>query len=100
MHIEAGALFTKQDLGNWAMLQVEYSIAPKWFFSISDQYNYGNEDKDKQIHYYTGSIAFAKGGNRIQIGYGRQREGIMCVGGVCRNVPASNGFILAVSSSF
>lgn len=100
LHIEAGALFTKQDLGNWAMLQIEYSIAPKWFFSISDQYNYGNEDKDKQIHYYTGSIAFAKGGNRIQIGYGRQREGIMCVGGVCRNVPASNGFILAVSSSF
>ncbi len=100
VHIEMAALFTKQDLGNWAMLQVEYSIAPKWFFSISDQYNYGNEDKSKQIHYYTGAITYAKGGNRIQIGYGKQRQGIMCVGGVCRNVPASNGFILAISSSF
>lgn len=100
VHIEMAALFTKQDLGNWAMLQVEYSIAPKWFFSVSDQYNYGNEDKSKQIHYYTGAIAFAKGGNRIQLGYGKQRQGIMCVGGVCRNVPASNGFILAISSSF
>ena len=100
VHIEMAALFTKQDLGNWAMLQVEYSIAPKWFFSISNQYNYGNEDKSKQIHYYTGAIAYAKGGNRIQLGYGKQRQGIMCVGGVCRNVPASNGFILAISSSF
>ena len=100
VHIEMAALFTKQDLGNWAMLQVEYSIAPKWFFSISNQYNYGNEDKSKQIHYYTGAIVYAKGGNRIQLGYGKQRQGIMCVGGVCRNVPASNGFILAISSSF
>ncbi len=100
IHIEAGGLFTEQDLGNWAMLQAEYSIAPKWFFSVSDQYNYGNEEKEKQLHYYTLAIAYAKGGNRIQIGYGRQRQGIMCVGGVCRAVPASNGFILAVSSSF
>jgi hypothetical protein len=100
LHIEMGALFTKQDLGNWAMLQVEYSIAPKWFFSITDQYNYGNEEASKQLHYYTGSITFVKGGNRIHLGYGRQRQGIMCVGGVCRAVPASNGFILAISSSF
>lgn len=100
IHIELGALFTEQDMGNWIMLQAEYSIAPKWFFSLSDQYNYGNEDKELQLHYYTAAIAYAKGGNRIQIGYGRQRQGIMCVGGVCRSVPASNGFILALSSSF
>lgn len=100
LHVELAGLFTEQDLGSWIMLQAEYSIAPKWFFSLSDQYNYGNEEKSKQLHYYSGGIAFAKGGNRIQIGYGRQRQGIMCVGGVCRTVPASNGFILAISSSF
>jgi len=100
LHIEIAGIFTKQDLGNWAMLQVEYSVAPKWFFSVSDQYNYGNEDATKKIHYYNCAFAFAKGGNRLQIGYGKQRQGIMCVGGVCRNVPASNGFILSVSSSF
>jgi len=32
--------------------------------------------------------------------YGKQREGIFCVGGVCRNVPASNGVTLTITSSF
>jgi len=100
VHIEIAVLFTEQDLGNWAMLQAEYSIAPKWFFTVADQYNYGNEDNNKQLHYYTCAITYAKSGNRLQIGYGRQRQGVMCVGGVCRNVPASNGLILAISSSF
>jgi hypothetical protein len=32
--------------------------------------------------------------------YGKQRAGIFCVGGVCRNVPASNGFAISITSSF
>lgn len=100
LHFEIAGLFTKQDMGDWAMLQVEYSVAPRWFVSLADQYNYGNSDKSAQVHYYTGSIVYVKEGNRIQLGYGRQRQGIMCVGGVCRNVPASNGFIVSISSSF
>ena len=39
-------------------------------------------------------------GNSFTIGYGRQRDGIFCAGGVCRYVPASNGFSLAITSSF
>jgi hypothetical protein len=97
---EVQHLATRQDRGNWAMALLEYNIAPRWFFSISDQYNYGNENPDLRAHYYTLSAGYMRSANRFSIGYGRQREGIICVNGVCRQVPASNGFTLGVSSSF
>lgn len=100
LRLELQGLFTKQDKGDWAMALLEYSLAPHWFFSISDMYNYGNDDDDYKVHYYTGAIAYVNKGNRFQIGYGKQREGIMCVGGVCRAVPAANGLTLSISSSF
>lgn len=100
IRFEAQALFSEQDMKNWATGMIEYSIAPKWFFSISNQYNYGNPDDDLKIHYYSAAIAFAHHSTRMQIGYGKQREGVVCAGGVCRNVPASNGFTLTLTSSF
>ena len=36
----------------------------------------------------------------LVLGYGKRREGIFCVGGVCRAVPASNGFEVTFTSSF
>lgn len=100
LRLEYEHLLTKQDKGDWAMLLVEYNIAPKWFFSIMDQYNYGNPTQDMRLHYYTAAVAFVQGPHRIALSYGRQREGLLCVGGVCRQVPASNGFTLNISTSF
>jgi hypothetical protein len=100
LHLDAEVLLSKQDQGNWAMLTAEYSIAPSWFFSASDQMNFQNPEKSEANHFYMGSIAYAKGGSRLQIGYGRQPEGVMCIGGVCRNVPASNGFMISLSTTF
>ncbi len=100
LQMELQHLYTKQDKGNWAMAMLQYTIAPKWFFAIGDMYNYGNNEKKLQIHYYNASIGFIKNANRISITYGKQREGIMCVGGVCRYVPASNGVTLTILSSF
>ena len=94
------ALFTEQDMGNWAMLMLEYTMAPHWFFAVIDQYNYGNEDKDKQIHYYNLSFGYNYKSSRIQIGYGKQRAGIFCVGGVCREVPAMYGLTVSMTSTF
>ena len=93
-------LSTKQDEGDWAYAMLEYSIAPKWFFSVMDQYNLGNEDENRRFHYYTGSVVFAKDAHRIALSYGKQRKGLLCVGGVCREVPASNGITLTISSRF
>jgi len=100
VRLEMQGLWTKQDKGNWAMALIEYSISPHWFFSITDQWNYGHPDTAKRIHYLYGAIAYAREANRVQISYGKQREGILCVGGVCRNVPAMNGLTLTITSSF
>ena len=93
-------LSTKQDDGNWALALAEYTISPHWFFAVMDQYNYGNPEKEKQIHYYMASFGYNKGANKIMLSYGKQREGIICVGGVCRQVPAANGFSITITSSF
>jgi len=100
VRVELQHLSTKQDKQDWAMALIEYSISPNWFFAAFDEYNYGNNDSGKRIHYPNFSLGFTKGANRIALGYGKQREGLLCVGGVCRYVPASNGFSLAVTSSF
>ena len=86
--------------GDWAMMLVEYTISPNWFFTVQDMYNYGNEIIEKQLHYVNLTAGFIKGANRFEIGYGKKREGIFCVGGVCKLVPSSNGFNLSISSSF
>ena len=86
--------------GDWSMVLIEYTISPHWFFTIQDMYNYGNEDIEKQLHYLNLTAGFTKGANRFEIGYGKKREGIFCVGGVCKLVPSSNGFSINISSSF
>ncbi len=100
LRMELQGLWTIEDKGDWAALLLEYTISPHWFFSITDQYNYGNPVEDKRINYYTGSFGYTHETTRISVTYGRQREGIVCVGGVCRAVPASSGFYVTISSNF
>ena len=97
---ELQGLWTKEDKGDWAAALVEYTISPHWFFTIADQYNYGNKHSYDRIHYYTGSFGYTLKTTRFALTYGRQREGVVCVGGVCRQVPASSGFYVTISSSF
>lgn len=88
------------DFGNWACLLEEISLGDHYFVAIMDQWNYGNYDPKRRVHYFSAQAGFSKGTNRIVLGYGKQRQGILCVGGVCRLVPASNGFTLTITSSF
>jgi hypothetical protein len=100
LRIEYQQLWSKQDRGDWVMGLLEFNIAPRWFFTVFDEYNYGNPDKDMRLHYYSAAVAFVEGTSRVSLSYGRQREGLLCVGGVCRAVPAANGVTLTISSSF
>ncbi len=100
LRLELQGLFTEQDKGDWAAATLEYTLAPRWFFAISDQFNYGNPDKDKRKHYYTFSTGYTHEATRIALSAGRQAEGIVCVGGVCRVVPASSGLMLTVTTNF
>ena len=97
---ELQSLITEQDKGNWATALVEYTFSPHWSFAVMDQYNYGNADAEKRVHYLYGNIGYSKGASRIMIGYGKRRAGIFCIGGVCRAVPASNGIEINLTSSF
>lgn len=91
---------TDRQFGNWISLLMELTFSPHWYFSLQDQYNYGNNIEDFKTHYLTGMITYIYDATRISFSYGRQRSGIICIGGVCRPVPAANGFSLSVSSSF
>jgi len=100
LRTEIQMLFSEQDLGNFFMLFAEYSVAPHWFFSAYEQFNYNNTHINKDISYYDFAVSYIIDATRLSISYGRHREGIVCVGGVCRNVPASNGFNLTISTTF
>ena len=86
--------------GNWIGILAELTISPGWYFTIFDDWNYGNAVSERKIHYFNGNIAYTVGSTRFSFGYGRHMAGILCIGGVCRQVPASNGFNLSVSTSF
>lgn len=89
-----------QKRGDWAAALVEYTVSPHWSFSIADKFNYGNPVEEYRDHYFTGTVCYIKDATRIMLSGGRQSEGVVCVGGVCRTVPASSGVSLTVSTSF
>ncbi len=100
IRFEVQDLRTKQDKQSWASAMIEWTPSSHWFAAILDQYNYANENTAKRYHYFLGSLGYIQNETRITLSYGKQRAGIFCVGGVCRNVPASNGFSITISSSF
>jgi len=106
IRIETEALFVdkeetgdKKDFGDWYMGMLELTFSPHWFIAVTNQYNTGNKHY-QSANYYNVVAGYVKGANRLQVGYGRQREGVVCAGGVCRFVPASSGFNFTLSSSF
>lgn len=98
-HVEAQSLFTKQDEGNWSSAMLEYNNHGV-FGAIVMLYNYGiNGANDPTIYPFI-TAGYTHKTTRISASYGRQSEGIVCVGGVCRAVPASSGFSFTINSSF
>lgn len=100
LRLELQYMHTKQAERDWLMATLEYTLAPKWFLSVSDMWNFGNEIKEQRLHYYYVSAAYVHDAMRVSLSYGRIRKGIMCAGGVCRELPASNGLMLSLTSSF
>ncbi len=84
--------------GDWMAAQFEFNMAPKWSLFVSDMYNHGNEEE--KSHYYSGGASFTHASFRTSLSYGRYREGIICSGGVCRNIPAYTGLNLSVTVNF
>ena len=82
--------------GDWLMGLVQWNIGSNWFVSLSDQWPY----HDGIGNYYNISAGYTSGSTRFQLGYGKQREGMICIGGVCRPQPAVNGLTISLTTSF
>ena len=100
LRFETQALWTNEDKGDWLFGQIEYTFSPHWYIAVLDQYNSGNLNIDKRVHYGLISTGYINRSHRFSFQYGKQRAGVFCVGGVCRAVPASNGLTFTFTSSF
>ena len=94
------------DYGSWAYALLEYDIAPKWAFAVSDMYNIStnaNFTLHKGLvnhHYPNVFVAYTHNAHRFTAQYVKQVAGINCTGGVCRYEPAFSGFKIGITSSF
>lgn len=89
-----------EDQGDWVGGTFEFNLNSKIGIYANDSYNYGNDIEDDRIHYYNFGGNYTKGATRIGINYGRQRGGLLCVGGVCRVVSPNTGFTINLTTSF
>jgi hypothetical protein len=96
----------KGDFGSWVYALLEYDIAPKWAFAVSDMYNITTNANFTlhpglvNRHYPNAFVAYTQNAHRFTAQYVRQVAGINCTGGVCRYEPAFSGFKIGVTSSF
>ena len=97
--VEGQYMHTGQDFGSWLFLLVEYNMAPRWSFSISDMYNTVPKKTDA-IHYPRLDVSYIKNSSRFSLSYIKQVEGVVCAGGICRLEPAFSGFRLALNTTF
>ena len=95
MRFEAQYLQTKQDKGDWIAGLLEFSFAPHWMITLSDNYNSGTGN-----NYYEVLGTYAYKANRFTFGYGKVKEGYNCSGGVCRWVPQTEGFKVSYNYTF
>lgn len=94
--LELQYLLSKDDDRDWMAALAEVNFAPHWSLYVSDMYNHGKTN----LHYYNAGVSYTKSRTRIQLSYGRNRAGVVCSGGVCRNIPAYTGANLMITTSF
>lgn len=100
VRLELQHQWASADRKNWAGGTLEFIPSKKWSFFVHDIYNYGSDKPNEKMHYYSFGGAYTKGATRIGATYGRQRGGMICVGGVCRMVPESAGLTLNITTNF
>ena len=101
LRFELQYLSTKQDSGSFAYALVEYNLAPKWSFAVSDMYNIiPQHTNDLKLNYYSTFISYTEKQTRFTIGYAKQVAGVICTGGVCRVEPAFSGIRASIGTNF
>ncbi len=94
--LELQYLTTYEDKKDWMAALLEVNFAPHWSIWGSDMYNHGSTNK----HYYNVGVSYTKGRTRLAAGYGRYKDGFICSGGVCRQIPQYTGANFSITTSF
>ena len=99
LRLEWQYMASKEDFGSWMFALAEYTVAPKWSFSVSDMYNI-DPKKTGDLHYPRVDVVFIDKANRYALSYVKQVEGVVCAGGICRLEPAFSGVKFSLLSTF
>lgn len=102
IRLEMQHLSTNDDARNWVGGTVEYFLNSKIGVYFNDSFNYeeGKNDENYNVHLINIGGSYTKGATRVALNYGRQRGGLLCVGGVCRPVSKNTGLTLNLTTSF
>jgi len=104
--LETQYLETRQDLGSFINLILEWNLAPKWSFAIGDMVNHkpfrqpDSPVSDEIIHYYSCFAGYTLGPTQFTLAYIKQVEGVNCTGGICRVEPAFSGLRFTLLTAF
>lgn len=94
-------MWADADFKDWIGASVEYNFNDKISLFAMDLVNYGNDKAEEaKKHYLTVGSAYRFKSSRVMVSYGRQRGGLVCVGGVCRFVPESTGLSVSFNTAF
>lgn len=97
---EVQKLFSDSKDHDWTGGTLEYNFNSKFSIYLNDIHNGGTDSDTEKIHYYNFGGSFTKGATRLSLNYGRQRSGLVCVGGVCRFVPEATGLTMNLTMAF
>ncbi len=111
--------YLSEDFGDWVYGLVEFNVAPKYSFAVSDMFNIDpwrdewakdwekmtSAEKDAlkdtyRLHFPTISASFTQKATKFTISYAKQVEGVVCTGGICRFQPAFSGVMASLLTSF
>ena len=85
---------------DWTGGTIEYNLNSKFSIYVNDIYNNGSDSDTEKTHFFNIGGSYTKGATRLGLNYGRQRAGLLCVGGVCRFVAEATGLTANLSMSF
>ena len=102
VRLEMQHLSTNDDARNWVGGTLEYFFNSKFGIYLNYSYNYEESKitENTKIHFFNVGGSYTKGSTRVGVNYGRQRGGLLCVGGVCRPVSKNTGVTLNLVSTF
>ena len=100
LRFELEKMWAVGDRQDWFGGSIEYNFNENLSVYFWDIWNYGSDKPEERVHYVNVGGAYRIGAYRVAVNYGRQRGGLVCVGGVCRFVPESSGLTINFNTSF